>query len=220
MDLKQMLRNKIEVVAPLYGLTDICFPSFTRSYGWECCLSASDVVYSLSTILETSPAAAIRLGIEIEHRHGNDNDWKPTHLSSDTTELRCGRRDWWMRNFYTAYDALKDTSPRIISQGLRLCMETQKAIVRQGTSVIDKRMVKLLKNFRFVNIRNTSELPMFQHPSSLTKLGLFLTDAYRVSWLNSGEVWVIDRFKTPLRNTERRIYPLSSPRLMKNIIHV
>ncbi|CAO3645750.1 unnamed protein product [Mucor fragilis] len=179
MDLKQMLRNKIEVVAPLYGLTDICFPSFTRSYGWESCLSASDVVYSLSTILETSPAAAVRLGIEIEHRHGNDDDWKPTHLSSDTTELRCGRRDWWMRNFYTAYDALKDTSPRIISQGLRLCMETQKAIVRQGTSVIDKRMVKLLKNFRFVNIRNTAELPVFQHPSSLTKLGLFLTDAYR-----------------------------------------
>jgi cell division control protein 45 len=181
MDLKQMLRNKIEVVAPLYGLTDICFPSFTRSYGWECCLSASDVVYALSTILETSPAAATRLGADIKHRHGNEDDWKPTHQTTDTSELKCGRKDWWMRNFFTAYDALKDSSPDIILHGLKLCMETQKAIVRQGTSVIDKRMVKLLKNFRFVNIRNTAELPMFQHPSSLTKLGLFLTDAYRVS---------------------------------------
>ncbi|KAI8646057.1 CDC45 family [Parasitella parasitica] len=179
MDLKQMLRNKIEVVAPLYGLTDICYPSFTKSYGWECCLSASDVVYSLSTILETSPAAATRLGAEIKHRHGNEDDWKPTQSSSDTAELQCGRKDWWMRNFFTAYDALKDASPEIILQGLKLCMETQKAVVRQGTSVIDKKMVKLLKNFRFVNVRNTAELPIFQHPSSLTKLGLFLTDAYR-----------------------------------------
>ncbi|OBZ82830.1 Cell division control protein 45, partial [Choanephora cucurbitarum] len=53
MDLKQTLRNKIEHVAPLYGLTDICFPSFTRGYGYECCMSASDVVYALSTLIET-----------------------------------------------------------------------------------------------------------------------------------------------------------------------
>lgn len=188
MDLKQMLRNKIEVVAPLYGLTDICFPSFTRSYGWECCLSASDVVYSLSTILETSPTAVVRLGGGLNLNE--EDDWQSTDTpaegglasatSSTIDDIGCERRNWWMKNFYTAYDALSGTSPDKLLKGLRLCMKTQRAIVRQGTSTIDKRMVKLLKNFRFVNIRNSSDLPIFQHPSALTKLGLFITDAYRV----------------------------------------
>ncbi|KAI9257527.1 DNA replication pre-initiation complex subunit Cdc45 [Helicostylum pulchrum] len=180
MDLKAALRQKIEVVAPLYGLTDICFPSFTRSYGWECCLSASDVVYALSTILETSPAAAVRLGASVNWNESDD--WQSSLESTDDTTvngLGSDRRSWWMRNFYTAYDALNGSSPDSILRGLKLCMRTQKAIVRQGTAIIDKRMAKLLNNFRFVNIRNGPDLSIFQHPLTLTKLALFLTDAYR-----------------------------------------
>lgn len=179
MDLKQMLRNKIEVVAPLYGLTDICFPSFTRSYGWECCLSASDVVYSLGTILETSPSAAIRLGATINWNEKDDQSLEDRE-DNIVNGLGSERRTWWMRNFYTAYDALSGSSPDSILRGLKLCMKTQKAIVRQGTTIIDKRMAKLLNNFRFVNIRNGPDLTIFQHPLALTKLALFLTDAYRV----------------------------------------
>lgn len=182
MDLKQMLRNKIEVVAPLYGLTDICFPSFTRSYGWECCLSASDVVYALSTTIETNPTAAIRLGVTTNWNE--DEGWQSS-LEEKTDKIVNGlgseRRSWWMRNFYTAYDALAGNSPDGILRGIKLCMKTQKAIVRQGTAIIDKRMAKLLNNFRFVNIRNGPDLSIFQHPLTLTKLALFLTDAYRVS---------------------------------------
>ncbi|KAI7869615.1 DNA replication pre-initiation complex subunit Cdc45 [Mucor mucedo] len=182
MDLKQMLRNKIEVIAPLYGLTDICFPSFTRSYGWECCLSASDVVYALSTILETSPAAAIRLGVNVNANWNENEDWHTAEESEEDAtahEMKSQRRKWWMKNFYTAYDALSSPSPDGILRGLKLCMKTQKAIVRQGTAIIDKRMAKLLNNFRFVNIRNGPDLSIFQHPLALTKLALFLTDAYR-----------------------------------------
>ncbi|CAO3644119.1 unnamed protein product [Mucor hiemalis] len=160
MDLKQMLRNKIEVVAPLYGLTDICFPSFTRSYGWECCLSASDVVYSLCTILETSPYAAIRLGATINWNEKDDQSLEDRE-DNIVNGLGSERRTWWMRNFYTAYDALNGTSPDSILRGLKLCMKTQKAIVRQGTTIIDKRMAKLLNNFRFVNIRNGPDLAIF-----------------------------------------------------------
>ncbi|KAI7902091.1 CDC45 family [Cokeromyces recurvatus] len=200
MDLKQILRDKIEVVAPLYGLTDICFPSFTRTYGWECCLSASDVVYSLSTLLETSPAAAIQLGTavnikETEEESFTDNeDEDPKDDSGKTAEmgrlnssngynnhglLGSERSKWWMKNFYAAYDALNGNSPSSLLRGLKLCMKTQKTIVRQGTSIIEKKMVKIFKNFRFVNVRNGPDLPIFQHPSALTKLGLYLIDAYR-----------------------------------------
>ncbi|KAI8092402.1 DNA replication pre-initiation complex subunit Cdc45 [Gilbertella persicaria] len=178
MDLKQTLKNKIEVVAPLYGLTDICFPSFTRGYGYACCLSASDVVYALSTLIETSPEAATRLGFSTkEKEEEEESDMKEQTTTVDG--LGCQRRQWWMHNFYAAYDALGSPSPEPLMRGLRLCMKTQKAIVRQGTDIIDKRMVKLLRTFRFVNIRHGQDLSLFQHPSTLTKLGLFLTDAYR-----------------------------------------
>ena len=203
MDLKQMLRNKIEVVAPLYGLTDICFPSFTRSYGWECCFSASDVVYAISTILETSPAAAIRLGVSVNWNEKEDQSLVDTE-DTVVNGLGVERRTWWMRNFYTAYDSLGGSSPNSILRGLKLCMKTQKAIVRQGTAIIDKRMAKLLNNFRFVNIRNGPDLTIFQHPLTLTKLALFLTDAYRVMFHHDLlGMYILTLFR--YRNTVKRI---------------
>src|SRR4051812_14617598 len=44
-DLKKMLRSKIESIAPHYGLLDICYSSFHKSHGFKCQISASDAVY-------------------------------------------------------------------------------------------------------------------------------------------------------------------------------
>jgi hypothetical protein len=59
-------------------------------------------------------------------------------------------------------------------------MKIQKAIVRQGTAIIDKKNTRTLKSFRMVLIKDGPDLPLFQHPLTLSKLALFLTDAYRV----------------------------------------
>jgi cell division control protein 45 len=118
MDLKNILRNKIETVAPLYGLTDICFPSFSRTFGWKYRLSASDVVYALATLLETSPSAAAALG---ESVHWNDDqDWGDLDDMTDNHDNDLGsvRRRWWMRNFYTSYDSLNRYQPNHISLSL------------------------------------------------------------------------------------------------------
>lgn len=183
LELKQMLRNKIEVVAPLYGLTDICFPSFVRNYGWECSLSASDVVYSISTILETSPTAAAKLGVSLNWNE-TTGEWQTEADSTQIPEngLPFGdRKKWWMRNFYTAYDALNHSSPDGILRGIQLCMKTQQAIVRQGTDIIDKKLMRIFNTFRYIRLDNGPDLSILYHPSSLTKLALFLTDAYRVN---------------------------------------
>ncbi|CAO3590605.1 unnamed protein product [Absidia cylindrospora] len=177
MELKNILRNKIETVAPLYGLTDICFPSFSRTYGWKYSLSASDIVYALATLLETSPSAAAALGEPVNWN--DDQDWGELE---DTTndhpeDLGSVRRKWWMRNFYTAYDSLNSIDG--IRRGISLCMKIQKAIVRQGTSIIDKKNTRMLKTFRMVLIKDGPDLPLFQHPLTLSKLALFLTDAFR-----------------------------------------
>lgn len=113
MELKKILRSKIDTVAPLYGLTDICFPSFSRSYGWRGQTSASDAVYSLSALLETSPEVAHRLGETVEWN--NAEQWSD-EADDDTNVTQDGRPEeprpkksknrWWLQNFYTAYDAL------------------------------------------------------------------------------------------------------------------
>lgn len=106
LELKAMLHKKIETVAPLYGLTDICYPSFARTYGWKYRFSASDVVYSLATLLETSPSAATRLGENVNWNQ--DEDWDALdNESGDTGDgIASVRHKWWMRNFYTTYDAI------------------------------------------------------------------------------------------------------------------
>ncbi|KAI9488804.1 CDC45 family [Zychaea mexicana] len=177
MDLKTILRTKIETVAPLYGLTDICFPSFARTFGWKQRFSASDAVYSLVTLLETSPESAIRLGEDVLWNQDEDWDALEEATGDHGDGLASLRRRWWMRNFYTVYDSMD--SAEGLERGVKLCMKVQRAVVRQSTAVLEKRAVRVIKNFRTVVMRDGPDLPLFQHPLTLSKLALFLTDAYR-----------------------------------------
>ncbi|KAI9320750.1 CDC45 family [Dichotomocladium elegans] len=177
MQLKDMLKNKIETVAPLYGLTDICFPSFARTYGYKLRFSASDAVYALATLLETSPVSATRLGENVNWNQDEDWDALENETGDHGDGLSSVRRKWWMRNFYTAYDAINNVEG--LHHGVELCMKIQKAVVRQGTAILDKKASKIVKNFRVVIMRDGPDLPLFQHPLTLSKLALFLTDAYR-----------------------------------------
>lgn len=112
-DLKKILRSKIEFIAPHYGLLDICYSSFHKSHGFKCQISASDAVYALAALLEASPEVATRLGAKVEWRDENiDREDNKENSSSEENglndkEQRSGNDDnWWLRNFYTAYDAL------------------------------------------------------------------------------------------------------------------
>ncbi|KAG0303655.1 hypothetical protein BGZ98_006426 [Dissophora globulifera] len=65
-DLKKILKERIEMVAPEYGLHEVLYTSFTRSYGFRGVMSASDVVYSVASLLEPSPEALVTLGYRSE----------------------------------------------------------------------------------------------------------------------------------------------------------
>ncbi|KAI7852391.1 CDC45 family [Circinella umbellata] len=162
-NLKEILRNKIETVAPLYGLTDICFPSFARTFGWKQRFSASDAVYSLVTLLETSPESAIRLGEDV--LWNKDEDWDALEEATD--------------NIGEGLSSIRRRCAEELERGVKLCMKVQRAVVRQSTAVLEKRAVRVIKNFRTVVMRDGPDLPLFQHPLTLSKLALFLTDAYR-----------------------------------------
>lgn len=216
MDLKRTLREKVESIAPEYGLFELSFPSFVRAYGYQSILSASDCVECVSAILEV--ATGVKLDFHSLHgghstavaddqgRTGTLWDFgrgvrrwteQSDHSGSQTTMekenqpldgTKPGEQSgaskkqkeevWWVQNFWIASDALS-TDPTILRSALPLSMALQKSIIRQGTSMLDKQAIKTLRSFRLAVIKDGPDLHVFNHPATLTRLGLWLVDAVR-----------------------------------------
>ena len=142
MDLKKILVQKLNDIAPEHGLVELSYPSFTKSYGFRSQpLSAADAVEGISALLAL--AEGTRMEVEIEGtRNGGEwfgggkiwevggsdrneeqeqelgNTLKPqdhaavnTDADGEVTEKdgpRSQEVHWWVKNFWTAYDALAE----------------------------------------------------------------------------------------------------------------
>lgn len=129
MDLKKTLLQKLDEIAPEYGLVELSYPSFMRCFGFHTQpLSATDAVEGISALLDV--AEGIRIEVEIEGaRNGGEwfgagrvweayaleknnlmakRDGHPADNSqeSQANENQSQEPDWWVKNFWTAYDAL------------------------------------------------------------------------------------------------------------------
>lgn len=69
LDLRQSLVQRMESIAPEYGLVDLTFRSFTRAYGFRTVpLSASDVVQGISALLQAAHGVRIEIeGVQMVH---------------------------------------------------------------------------------------------------------------------------------------------------------
>ena len=80
-----------------------------------------------------------------------------------------------------AYDALepKNYNP-LVTRGIHLAKELQKAIIFVGTDILERKEVKVSTYFRYCMLENDylSEVKLFQYPLALQKLGLFIMEAY------------------------------------------
>jgi cell division control protein 45 len=130
MDLKKTLPEKLEAIAPEYGLIELAYPSFTRTYGFQLAsLSAADAVEGLSSLLE----AAVGVRLEVEREGGrNGGEWfggtrtwnygggiasrngaiedkenvDPRGNPDDApTQEKKKDENWYAQNFWIAYDA-------------------------------------------------------------------------------------------------------------------
>lgn len=96
-ELRKDIYLRLEDNAVAYGLTDLTYRSFHRNYGFKCILSAADIVYALTALLEAPPEIASKLGVELslcgytlDERHA---------FGTDVFGAQTG--------FYLAYDALE-----------------------------------------------------------------------------------------------------------------
>ncbi|KAI6019747.1 CDC45 family [Pisolithus orientalis] len=203
LDLKHQLRVKLDAIAPEYGLVELTYPSFIRCFGYRAPpLSAADAVEAISALLDV--AGGVRIEVEVEGaRHGGEwfgsgHVWKTGRPDvNDSAKVLPGENGgahgdggedgsvaeertevpWWMKNFWAAYDALTDIVS--LRDALSLSMSLHRAIIRQGTTIIDKQDIRTMRSHRVVVLSQGPDLALFAHPGVLSRLAYWLIDALR-----------------------------------------
>jgi cell division control protein 45 len=69
-----------------------------------------------------------------------------------------------------------------LRQSLPLAKALHTAIIRQGSALLDKSTIRSLRTFRFAAMREGPDLRLFSHPSTLSRLALWLVDSTRERW--------------------------------------
>ena len=132
--LKRSLPSKLDSIAPEYGLVELTYPSFARSFGFQLSsLSAADAVEGLNALLEV--ASGQRMEVEREGGRGGGEWFGGTRTwgMGDTLTrgqslaasgarggaggagstgagdgVASGQEGWAGRNFWIAYDACEE----------------------------------------------------------------------------------------------------------------
>jgi cell division control protein 45 len=72
---------------------------------------------------------------------------------------------------------LIDCSIEALKSALPTAQHLHQAILRTGTSLIEKRQIRHLRAFRMCVVKDGPDVPLFTHPSALTKLALWIGEA-------------------------------------------
>lgn len=65
-----------------------------------------------------------------------------------------------------------------IQAALPIAQHLHRSILRTGTSIIEKKQIKHLSTFRFCLVKDGPDVELFTHPAALTKLALWLGEAF------------------------------------------
>jgi cell division control protein 45 len=201
---------------------ELTYPSFVRCYGYRSQpFSAADATEGISALMDV--AGGLSLEIEVEGTRnggewfGGGRTWEMPGIEGKKkgeerrqsvataqnnavagTEGNNEQQDvaWWVKNFWTAYDALTEyviiifvftnaeadetlCSFDALQQSIRLSMSLHRSIIEQGTSIIDKQDIRTMRNHRVVVMTQGPKLELFSHPGILMRLALWLVDALR-----------------------------------------
>jgi cell division control protein 45 len=77
---------------------------------------------------------------------------------------------------------LTRTSIKLLLRSLPLAKTLHQSIIRQGSSLLEKSVIRPLRSFRFAAMAEGPDLRIFCHPSTLSRLALWLVDATRERW--------------------------------------
>ncbi|THH05758.1 hypothetical protein EW145_g4562 [Phellinidium pouzarii] len=205
--LKKDLQSKLESITPEYGMVELSYVSFTRCCGYRSLpLSAADSVEAVSALLDAAGGVRLEVEIEgarnggewfgagkVWQAGGQQNRWRdderenippgerpaPRKPNAEDEEGEDAKKQvqWWVRNFWSAFDALNDITQ--LRDALRLSMALHRAVIRAGASLIDKHAIRTMRGHRVVLLTQGPDLPLFSSPGALARLARWMVDAMR-----------------------------------------
>lgn len=159
--IKKNLNGTFNKVLGFFGLDDLVREGFVRTYGFRGSLSASEFVESISSLLERDRPT-------IENKNGEEEE-------EDIDEMISKREKVWIENFWSSWDALDDID--LINKGLGYAKDFQKVVFNTGMAVLEKRLLKTLKIYHLVVLRDGPDYEMFRNPLILTRLGNWILES-------------------------------------------
>lgn len=179
--LQQKLTDQIKKYGKDYGLDDVFYGSFQRFMGFRMPISAADVVYLVTSLLE------------YRHTSNNDSANNQSHMSTSANEEAIAaqeekeEREAWMNSFNTAYDALCGHDKGAVQRGLELSMSLQRTLVQQTVSMMEKGQLLRTAHFRYAYIHATeADSQLIAQPCALARLAMLLVDVHRENGKWSG----------------------------------
>ncbi|KAK9808923.1 hypothetical protein WJX72_006468 [[Myrmecia] bisecta] len=154
-DLQRQLSHQLELHAARFKLSNITFKSFQLQWGYNCHLTATDAVHAATALLESS---------------GKANAAVPDAADD---------------KFWRAWRAIGVRDGGELKAGLELSKKLMRATLSDGGLIITRNMAADAgrpPRYRYVNLRDQelSNKALLAHPLALTKLGMFLHEAYYI----------------------------------------
>lgn len=183
MELKRGLRERLLKFAPVYGLDGLVPPpprngdlkdgwGFVRCWGWKACLSAIDVGVILGAILEVGDAKSLnQSSFDSANFISTQDHSEMANANSNADDAQ----EHITARFWTAYDAL--SSIDLLAEHIHTAQYMHKAILRTGTTLIEKKQIRHLRAFRMAVVKEGPDVQLFTHPGALTKLALWIAEA-------------------------------------------
>jgi len=186
---KSNLPKLFEEHGPNEGLDEnMTFGSFTKQHGGHQSISAADMVYAITAVLESD--------FKVKHgsndHNGGGGDISEEQKAEDEGNLALKfDEDSWQSNFFYGYDALGKDNQYLLRRALELAKERQQEIVDMGIKLIERRDIKSIGIMRHCRIDHSNR---FQSPMVLSKLALFIMDAYKAQTTKSPKHFVLASF--------------------------
>ena len=159
-DIKNKIKEHISSVCGTFDLSDILTNSFSYQYDHKLQISATDMAYAITSLLENPSGDSDGKGDNntenVDPNMGNTTSSTAAAAGKPTLSGITDVHQRLYDNFFVAYDALdlKRNNTHLLKHGIGLAKDIQQAIVRVGNSLIDKKLVKNHNKFRYLILEN------------------------------------------------------------------
>lgn len=194
---KTILREKLPEVAKKCNLENLLFSSFVRQIDNKTQVSASDMVYAVTSLIESYRPVMVDDIPDTETAKTDNEENIEVDKAFELTH------DTQIENFWAAFDSLDIKNKNHVHYGIKLAKELQIALVNTASSLISNKWIKPALKFRYSVIKNDSlvETKMFQYPLAIQKLALFVSEASTEARKNKEPLPFVLFIKNSQRNT-------------------